>query len=102
MVTNTQLEIIARIINKTVNPESVFLFGSYAEGTPNENSDLDIAIIKNTVEDKHESLYQIRKALSYLGIPMDILLFETKNYHLNKNVYGTVQYEVAHKGKQLS
>ena len=54
MVTNTQLEIIARIINKTVNPESVFLFGSYAEGTPNENSDLDIAIIKNTVEDKHE------------------------------------------------
>ena len=102
MVTNTQSETIARIINRTVNPESVYLFGSYAEGTPRKNSDLDIAIIKNNVEDKHESLYQIRKALSYLGIPMDILLFETKNYLLNMNVYGTVQYEVAHKGKKLS
>ena len=93
---------IAKIINQTVKSESVYLFGSYASGSPHANSDLDIAIIKTNIKDKHEDLYQIRKALSYLSIPMDLLLFESKDYDSKVNVYGTVQYEIAHKGRKLS
>jgi uncharacterized protein len=32
---------------KQLNPEKIILFGSYAYGTPNEDSDIDICIIKN-------------------------------------------------------
>lgn len=102
MITSNQIEIIAKIINQTVMPEAVYLFGSYASGTAHVSSDLDIAIVKNNIKDKHEDLYKIRKALSYLAIPMDLLLFEAKDYISNVDVYGTVQYEIAHKGTKLS
>jgi predicted nucleotidyltransferase len=34
-------------VNKIIKPTSVILFGSYASGVPNENSDIDIAVIVN-------------------------------------------------------
>ena len=102
MVTNNQIAIIAKIIGETVDAESIYLFGSYAKGQPNDNSDVDIAVIKNTIQDKHEELFQIRSALSFLGIPMDILLFDKNAYQNKVNIFGTVQYEIAHKGKKLA
>ncbi|MCL2212569.1 MAG: nucleotidyltransferase domain-containing protein [Oscillospiraceae bacterium] len=37
----------ADTVRKTLNPKSVILFGSYANGTPHEHSDIDIAIVFN-------------------------------------------------------
>jgi len=34
-------------VRKNLDPTKVVLFGSYVNGTPNENSDIDIAIIMN-------------------------------------------------------
>ena len=30
---------------RALNPKSIFLFGSYVNGTPHENSDIDIAVV---------------------------------------------------------
>ena len=38
-------EIIERL--KPLKPDKIILFGSYAYGTPNEDSDIDLFIIKN-------------------------------------------------------
>jgi predicted nucleotidyltransferase len=35
----------AEEVRKFLNPNAVILFGSYANGTPDENSDIDIAVI---------------------------------------------------------
>ena len=37
----------ANEVRKTLNPQSVILFGSYASGTPHEYSDTDIAVVFN-------------------------------------------------------
>jgi len=47
-------------------------------------------------------LYEIRKALFNFGIPMDLVLFDDKSYKKQQSIYGTVQYEIAHKGKRLA
>ncbi|MBF0298524.1 MAG: nucleotidyltransferase domain-containing protein [Oligoflexia bacterium] len=45
----SEIEIIANkyvdMINKFIYVKQAYIFGSYAYGTPNENSDLDIAIV---------------------------------------------------------
>ena len=48
---------IAEYIQKTLNPASVVLFGSFAKGTNDEKSDIDLLIITNK-----------KKQLSLLGI----------------------------------
>ena len=56
-------------------PEKVILFGSHAYGTPCNNSDIDLLIIKSITTSKVRDLrIQIRKALR--GIP------ETKEFDI--------------------
>ena len=46
-------KIIQEILDKIVaeyQPEKVILFGSYAYGSPDEDSDIDFLIVKNTAE----------------------------------------------------
>lgn len=40
-----KLEIVERL--KPLNPDKIILFGSYAYGTPNENSDIDLYVVTN-------------------------------------------------------
>lgn len=42
--------IVKNIINQIMpfNPEKIILFGSFANGKPNQNSDVDLVIIKKT------------------------------------------------------
>jgi len=42
--------VVKNIINqlKPYNPEKIILFGSYAHGRPNQDSDIDLLVIKKT------------------------------------------------------
>ncbi len=43
-------------IKKHYNITSIILFGSYAKGTENEDSDIDIAVISDDFEDIYDSM----------------------------------------------
>ena len=60
-------EKINRFIDSIIpeyNPTKIILFGSYAKGTNNENSDIDIAVVVDEVEgsflEKEAGLYKIK------------------------------------------
>ena len=42
------LDEISQIIAKTVPVESIYLFGSYAYGTPSKDSDVDLVTVKTS------------------------------------------------------
>ncbi len=44
------IEIVERL--KPLDPDRIILFGSYAYGTPTEDSDIDIFIVKNVGKEK--------------------------------------------------
>lgn len=88
---------------KPLKPEKVILFGSYAYGTPNKGSDLDICVIEKTFTSKINVKSKIRKALKSIKIPKDILV-ETDEYfmsHSDKNWINTALYDARHKGEIL-
>jgi predicted nucleotidyltransferase len=60
------------------NPDKVILFGSYAEGNPNYDSDLDILIIKESDKPRYQRSNEIRKYLLGTMLPMDILVYTEK------------------------
>jgi len=86
-------------IVKTYNPEKVILFGSYAYGKPNENSDLDIAIIKNTTKTYHDRLIELRK-LVRTTFPIDFFVFTPDEINKYKNTNPMVK-EILDKGKVI-
>ena len=53
-------------IKKQYNVTTIILFGSYAKGTENENSDIDIAIISDDFDDIYECMANL------MGMTWDI------------------------------
>lgn len=68
---------IKEIANKIAikfNPEKIILFGSYAWGTPTEDSDVDLFIVKNTKLPSREIAQEISKDIFPRPFPLDILV----------------------------
>jgi len=73
---------------KSTQPEKIILFGSYAYGSPNENSDLDILvvtgdeIIPSSFSEKSQIYLRISKSISDIKtkFPIDLIV-HTKAMH---------------------
>jgi len=88
---------------KPIDAQKIILFGSYAYGTPNEESDLDLCIIKNKIKSKIKEKREVRKLLDNIDMPMDILTIENDYYlsHSDENWINTALYDVRTRGDVL-
>lgn len=66
------MEIVQKYVDKILenyNVESIILFGSYAKGTEHKDSDIDIAIVTDDIEndtfDEEVKLMGLRKGIDY-------------------------------------
>jgi len=50
-------EIVEKL--KPLDPDKVILFGSYAYGTPNEDSDIDLFLVKDTLDENTQDNYEL-------------------------------------------
>ena len=70
-------------ICKNYKVEAIILFGSYAKGTENEDSDIDIAIVidkfKDNIIDEEVEFMNIRKGIDYRIEPHIIRIDDYKN-----------------------
>jgi predicted nucleotidyltransferase len=92
-------EIVKRL--KPLNPLKIILFGSYAYGTPTENSDIDICIVKENVKSKIKEKRKARRLLKDITLAKDILIPSKSEYDFYKNEYGSVYMDIDKKGKLL-
>jgi uncharacterized protein len=97
-------EKILEIINKIAigyNPEKIIVFGSYASGNPDENSDLDLFVIKETDLPRPQRSVQVRKMLYGAMIPIDLIVYTPKEIDESKDNKFSFVYEVLNSGKTL-
>ena len=76
-------EVVSRIAKK-FNPDKIILFGSYANGTPNDDSDLDLLIVQETDLPMHKRGTDIRLWLIGAMIPIDILIYTQSEFEKEK------------------
>lgn len=72
-----KLKIVTKRIVDNYNPEKIILFGSYAWGKPNKDSDMDIFIVKKT-KDSYKTARQIDGEIFPRPFPMDIIVYNPK------------------------
>ena len=80
---------------KPSDPYKIILFGSYANGNPNEHSDIDIMVIldnyhvSKTFEERLNKKIFIRNLVLEINrkIPLDILVYSREEFQIVKN-YG--------------
>ena len=96
-------EIIERL--KILNPQKIILFGSYAYGVPDKDSDVDLFLIKEDLKIEDLTSYELqamknlRDLISKYKIGFDILAAPTKELYERKDYFYRV--DILQKGKVI-
>jgi predicted nucleotidyltransferase len=88
-------------IVKEIKPEKIILFGSYAWGNPNEDSDVDLFIIQKTSEPKRARQTSLRKKLFSIGVPMDIIIYTPEELEKRMDIRDVFVRKILRDGKVL-
>jgi predicted nucleotidyltransferase len=82
-----ELDLIKESVLKTVPAEAIYLFGSYAYGTPNEDSDIDIyVVVPDGADDLGELQANIRMTLwRKKAHQLDLLMGYSSVFHRRKD-----------------
>jgi predicted nucleotidyltransferase len=86
---------------KPIESEKVILFGSYAYGVPDEDSDLDICVVESPFTSKWEEKKEIRTLLEHIHLPKDIIVAARGKYEFCKKQINTVFHDIDEKGGVL-
>lgn len=101
IITEEEINAVVERIVKGYNPEKIILFGSYSAGNPNENSDTDLFIVKNTDKPRPERAVELRKMLYGAKLPIDLIVYNQKEIdETRKNKYSFVN-NVLESGKLM-
>ena len=93
-------EAVRRIADK-FNPERIILFGSYARGTADDKSDIDLLVICPLTKKRIKLMSEMDKALEGLRLPRDIVVISPKEFGLEKEIRGTIACYAWKEGKSL-
>jgi predicted nucleotidyltransferase len=100
-------EIVSRLTSN-FNVKDIILFGSYAWGTPNEDSDVDLVVVLNEegmAKDYREKFDRRLKISSVIydireKIPMDLLVFSKDEWNKLVQVNFSFIREINEQGKR--
>jgi len=105
MVTSSVIQQLVDTIRQ-FDPEKIILFGSYAYGTPSENSDVDLFVVKNIdLKDIRQTRIEIRRSLFRIRydnkIEVDLLVDNENHINHRINIGDKFYEEITTKGKIL-
>jgi len=84
---------------KSTNPQKIVLFGSYAYGNPNPDSDVDLLVVVDTNKTFHQRIQQLRPLLPK-NKPIDLIVLTPQEYQKAKGINSLVD-EIDAKGKVI-
>ena len=92
-----------------LKPYKAILFGSYAHGTPHEDSDIDLIVVLNTEEmpksfsERMKNYSAVRNYFRALNkkVGMDLIVYTKSEWELLQEVNNSFYREIRETGKSL-
>lgn len=91
----------AERIGKKLRPQRIILFGSYAQGTPHADSDVDLLVIFSNKEKIAQRYREASKVLEPRPFPLDILIRSSQEVRDRLKTGDHFIKEIIEKGKVL-
>lgn len=101
-ITPALLKEMTRRLVAEFHPEQVILFGSYAWGKPNRDSDVDLmVIVQASNETDYARMVRAYDSLSGLGVPKDVFVKTRAEFERYIDVYASLQNRIRERGQVL-
>lgn len=86
---------IADRLSALYHPRKIILFGSYAQGTPRADSDIDLMVLVDTPpRSRRQAIVAGRMALGNIRKPFDLLIKTTAEFDRMKAVRASLEHQV--------
>ena len=93
--------VVERLI-QAYDPLEIYLFGSYAWGSPTENSDLDLLIVVDSADDKfHRRSFPASDALKDFLIAKDVLVYTKDEFLKFSEDASKFSFKIKNDGRKL-
>lgn len=101
-VDRASIEEAVRRLQEGLSPSAIFLYGSYAYGEPDEDSDVDLLVVIEDLEsptyDNEAKAYHL---LSGMRFPAEIQVVSRREFEERSEWLSTIEREVTERGIQL-
>jgi uncharacterized protein len=85
-------------ITANFNVNKIILFGSYAYGSPDEESDIDLCIITDENKRKLDLMREIRMSLKGVKYPLDILVYKKAEFDYRSDSNTSLENHINRQG----
>ncbi|MFA6239505.1 MAG: nucleotidyltransferase domain-containing protein [Candidatus Hydrogenedentales bacterium] len=96
----TQKDIVTRVLAEA-DPCRIILFGSAASGTMTSDSDIDLLVLLDATANPAQDSTRIRRKLTGLGYPFDVIVMAKERFEESKNVIGGIAFPASKYGKVI-
>jgi len=97
--TNDLVRAAVERILRCCSPVRIILFGSRARGDHRPDSDLDLMVVLDRVEDHHAAIVDLRRALADLPVAKDIIVADQPQMERRRLVPGAIEGVVDREGR---
>ncbi|SJZ82674.1 nucleotidyltransferase domain-containing protein [Selenihalanaerobacter shriftii] len=102
MISETELRSLTNKISQIIDIKKIILFGSYATGNSDEESDVDLCIITDEEKRKLDIMREIRKNLSTItDYPLDLLVYKEDEFYQKANLKNSFEHQIMEEGSDL-
>ena len=102
MITPEIIQEVTRRLVAVYNPVEIYLFGSYAWGKPDEDSDLDLLIVvEGSADVRHRRSIPGSRSLRGMMVPKDIMVYTIKEFDRSSADQSSICYKIRRQGKVL-
>ena len=99
-ISKSKIEEAVKRLADTYQPITIYLFGSYAWGEPNEDSDLDfMVVVPENVEPTFETRRKGNRALAGIGFSVDFLFNTPTSFNIQAEHPSSLEYKIKNEGK---
>src|SRR5262249_15644394 len=68
----------------------VFLFGSYADGTADDRSDLDLLVVEASVAARRHEIARLRRAMGATAVRLELLVSDRATFEAWRRIPGMI------------
>lgn len=102
MISQQTIEEVKQRLIQTFNPLEIYLFGSYASGHPDEESDLDLCIVVDDLDQSHyDAAVEGHKVLMDMSIAKDIIVLTKDEFEQKASIVTNLFHEIKSSGKKI-
>lgn len=99
MISKKKIQEITDILAATYQPKMIYLFGSYAWGTPTQDSDIDfLIVVDSNFENNFESRRKGNRALAGKDIAIDFMFIEQNMFSKRAEHVSSLEFKVKKEG----